>query len=141
MASSKKYLIFSLFNFLHGLFELECKQNCCKCYGNYVSNRFCHINTFCLIGNNMRHNVNQWEQQNKFPHYRNDDRVNRFSERSKGHLTGNLNAEQTDSAEIYLQHRCCKVYQCFIRCKNAYKDLREKHNRCPQCCGVDHTGH
>ena len=59
----------------HDFSKLERKQDGCKRYRQKVCYRFRHINRHCLINTeNLRQNIDQWDQQDEFPHNRHQDR-------------------------------------------------------------------
>ena len=49
----------------------------------------------------------------------------------KGHLTGNLDAEQYHTGKVKPKHRRRKIKQCNIRRKHCRKRAREQHNTAP----------
>ena len=69
--------------------------------GQKIGNRFCHVNSGRLIcSENVRHDVDQREQQDKFSGDSDYDRCFCVSNGSKGHLAGHLDAEQQDGSHV-----------------------------------------
>ena len=71
-----------------------------KGHGEDVRDRLCGVNTDGAVADDMRHNINEGQEQNELPHHRNYDRRGRVSERNEGHLARDLDAEQDHSAKI-----------------------------------------
>ena len=83
------------------LLKFKPEQNTCKADGQKIGNRFCHVNSGRLIcSENVRHDVDQREQQDKFSGDSDYDRCFCVSNGSKGHLAGHLDAEQQDGSHV-----------------------------------------
>ena len=87
-------LFINLFNLPQRLSELEEEQDGGEGYGDQVCDRFCHVDSHCLIcGVDMRHNEDQWDQQDEFTHDRNDDGCRSVAESIECHLAGDLDSK------------------------------------------------
>ncbi len=102
-----------------------------KADGAQIGNGFRQIDGGCRIcGQHVRQNKDQRDQQDKFPHDRYDNGSPGIAEGGKGHLTGNLDAEQAEGGNIDPQSACRKCQQCGVIRENGGKgtgkELRER---------------
>ena len=134
------FLKSQLLNFRQCFFELNSKQNTGKGHGNDVGNGFCHIDAGGRVGYHMRHQIDERKQQDKFPDDGHDDGIDGFSKRGKGHLAGNLDAEESQTSEVNAKCRCGKGNQIGVRSKDADKDLGNQLHGNPQEKGIGQAG-
>ena len=126
----------NLLNFRQCLFKLNSEQNTRKGHGNDIGNGLCHVDAGGWIGNHMRHQVNQWKQQDKFPDDSHNDGVDCFSKGGKGHLAGNLDAEKAQASEVNAECRCGESDQVGVGSEDADKYLRNQLHGKPQENGI-----
>ena len=88
----------------------------------------------------MRHQVNQWKQQDKFPDDGHNDGIDCFSKGGKGHLAGNLDAEKAQASEVNAECRCGESDQVGVGSEDADKYLRNQLHGKPQENGIGQAG-
>ena len=128
-------------HFFQHLFKQNCKQNGGKRNRNKIGYRFRRVNSSRFVGRkNLRHNVDERDQQHKFAHHRNGDGGFGVAERGKCHLARHLNTEKQHARHIDAQRffRECKQFR--LACKHGGKSLRKQHYGCPKQRGVTHAG-
>ena len=117
--------------------KLKRKQNRREGYSQEVCNRFSHIHCIGLVpGQNMRQQIDQWQQQDKFTCNSDSNRSLCFSEWCKCHLACDLDSEKQQAGTVNPECWFSKTKQCRIGSKHFCKHLREEHNKCPQNCGI-----
>ena len=127
-------------NFCQCFLKLNGKQNAGKGDSDHICNGLCHIDAGGGVGYHMRHQVDEWKQQNKFPDDGHNDGVDCFSKRGKGHLAGNLDAEESQTSEINAKCRCGKGDQVGIGSKDADEYLGNQLYGNPQKEGIGQAG-
>lgn len=86
---------FRRFQFRQCLLELDSEEDGCEGDGDGVGYGFGHVDGVGFVcGPQVGHQVDEWQEQNKFTGYGNDDGADGISDGYEGHLTGDLDAEQ-----------------------------------------------
>ena len=80
----------------------------------------------------MRHNIDQRDQQYKLTDNSNNNRVYSLSKGGKGHLAGNLDAEEHQHAAVDAECLRGKDDKVFIWREDRGKDLREELDTAPE---------
>ena len=81
-------------NFCQSFFKLKGKQNSRKCNSQDICNWFCHINRICLVSTeNTGQNIDQRNNQYKFPDDGHNDGIFGSAKGDKRHLAGNLDSK------------------------------------------------
>mgnify|MGYP002571870105 CR=1 FL=1 len=88
----------------------------------------------------MRQNEDQRNQQHKFAKDGYDDGARRVADRNKGHLAGNLNAEDEQRAAVDAKRFRREGQQLLIRRENARESLREEHDAGPENHRIGQAG-
>ena len=108
------------------------EQNGGKRDSNHVRNRLRHINAHDLIGNKLRHEINERNEQHELADDCHNNRAGGVSQRDKRHLAGNLDAEEHQHAAVNPKRLRREDDEVFIRCEDRGKDLREELDTAPE---------
>ena len=102
-------LFLAVGNFCQSFFKFKGKQNGSKGNSQDIRNRFCHINRICLVGTeNTGQNIDQRDNQHKFPDDGHKDGIFGSAKGDKGHLAGNLDTKDKHNCHIDPERCFCE---------------------------------
>ena len=96
-------------DFCHGFFKLKEKQDGSEGNSQDICNRLSHINCICLISTeNIGQDIDQRDDQHKFPDNSHNDGILGSAKGDKGHLAGNLDTKDKHNCHIDPESCLCE---------------------------------
>ena len=119
------------------LLKLSPKQQCRKGHRQKICHRLCRINRKGLVASqHTRQDINERDQQDKFPGHRHNNGLFRKADGGKCHLAGDLNAKHKDTGHINAERPGSEGQKLCVRGKHSRKSLRNHLYKQPDQGGI-----